>query len=602
MPARKIEFSGGFQSGMEDIPAIVETLKAAADAYYNGKSLIMDDDTYDALQNRLRELDPENPALAAIGAPPVGRVETLPFPMPSLDKIKPGQDSLNRFLAGSDFVLSEKLDGLSALWSPLTRKLYLRGNGIEGQDISHLIGIQGLLGSHMSEAVVRGELVVPRSTVTTLARSWVNGVIHRDVITPDVAKIRFVAYDVLKPAGLTRSQQFNWLVANGYEVPWWSTANRLTVEDLKTHLLTRRGMSVYDTDGIVVGLDRVPVRPQAGKNPKDAVAFKMPLMEQSAETVVRAVIWAPSSQGYLIPKLEFDPVIVGGATIQFCSAHTARHIVHNRLGPGAKIVIRRSGDVIPTIDRVLIGVEPQLPTGAWEWVDEVHIRTLGSSPALVAAKLHHFLKSLDIPGSGPATAAALVEAGLNTPKPLLKTVAARLSEILGPKTGQTFHTGLHAAIKKASEQDLMIASSTMPRGVGETKLKAIFALEPDIRRWNTNLKPVGWSALAFEEFMKELPAYVTWRTTELASVAYPILKKVEPSKEIHICFTGFRDKALEELITPLGFVVGSLTSKTTTLVVPDGAVKETDKVKVAREKGIAVQTRSAFVAQYLPKE
>jgi len=585
---------------MEDISAIVETLKAAADAYYNGKELLMDDDTYDALQARLKELDPENAALDAIGAPPVGSVETLPYPMPSLDKIKPGQDALTRFLAGSDFVISEKLDGLSALWVPLTRKLYLRGNGIEGQDISHLSSIQGLVGARTSEAVVRGELVVPRSTVTTLARSWVNGVIHRETVTPDVAKIRFVAYDLLKP-GLTRAQQFAWLVANGYEVPWWTTAHTLTAEDLKTHLITRREISSYDTDGIVVGLNRLPLRPQAGKNPKDAMAFKMPLMEQSAETTVLNVIWAPSSQGYLIPKLEFKPVIVGGATIQFCSAHTARHIVHNRIGPGAKIVIRRSGDVIPTIDRVLVGVEPQLPTGAWEWVDDVHIRTLGSSPALVTAKLHHFLKTLDIPGSGPATAAALVEAGLTTPKPLLQTVAARLSEILGPKTGQTFHTGLHAAMKKVSEKDLMIASSTMPRGVGETKLKAIFALEPDIRRWNTNLKPVGWSSIAFEEFMKELPAYVTWRTSELP-VPYPILKKVEPAQEKHICFTGFRDKALEELINPLGFVVGSLTSKTTILVVPDGAVKETDKVKAARQKGIAVQTRSAFVAQYLPKE
>ena len=141
-------------------------------------------------------------------------------------------------------------------------------------------------------------------------------------------------------------------------------AEKLGLDDLKGYLMTRRGTSIYDTDGIVVGLDQIPRAPIGARLPKDVVAFKMPLMEQSAETTIRTVIWAPSSQGYLIPKLEFDPVIVGGATIQFCSAHTARHVVSNRLGPGAKIIIRRSGDVIPTIDRVLTGVEPQLPTGS----------------------------------------------------------------------------------------------------------------------------------------------------------------------------------------------------------------------------------------------
>jgi len=586
-----------------DIANIVETLTAAADAYHNGKELLMDDDTYDALQARLKELDPENPALSTVGAPPVGRVETLPYPMPSLDKIKPGQDALARFLAGSGYVLSEKLDGLSALWVPAGRKLYLRGNGIEGQDISHLVplGIKGLVGAWTSEAVIRGELVVPRAVVATLARSWVNGLIHRDdPAAADIAKIHFVAYEVMKPS-LTRSQQFAWLVANGYEAAWSKAVDKLSVDDLKGYLMTRRGISVYDTDGIVVGLDQIPRAPIGARLPKDVVAFKMPLMEQSAETTVRNVLWAPSSQGYLIPKLEFDPVIVGGATIQFCSAHTARHVVSNRLGPGAKIIIRRSGDVIPTIDRVLTGVEPQLPTGSWEWADDVHIRTVGSSPALTAAKLHHFLKTLDIPGSGPATASALVEAGVAAPGTLLKTAATRLSEILGPKSGQTLHAGLQAALKKASELDLMIASSTMPRGVGETKLKAVFALEADIRRWTTALNPVGWSSAAFAAFMAELPAYVAWRS-ELALVPYPILKAVEPIKEIHICFSGFRDKTLEELIAPLGYVVGSLTSKTTILVVPDGAIKETDKVKVAREKGIAVKTRSAFMTQYLPKE
>jgi len=119
---------------------LVKLLKEASAAYYNGGTLKMDDDTYDGIVERLRSLDPKNPYLDEVGAPPAAGAVNLPYPMPSLDKIKPGQDTLTRFLATpGGFVLSEKLDGLSAAWNPETQKLYLRGNGLVGQDISHLI-------------------------------------------------------------------------------------------------------------------------------------------------------------------------------------------------------------------------------------------------------------------------------------------------------------------------------------------------------------------------------------------------------------------------------------------------------------------------------
>ncbi len=79
--------------------ALAQQLRAAAAAYYNGGELQMDDETYDALVERLREQDPTNPFLTEIGAPPPAEgAVRLPHPMPSLDKIKPGQDVLGRFL------------------------------------------------------------------------------------------------------------------------------------------------------------------------------------------------------------------------------------------------------------------------------------------------------------------------------------------------------------------------------------------------------------------------------------------------------------------------------------------------------------------------
>jgi NAD-dependent DNA ligase len=601
------------------VPALVKQLRAASAAYYNGGKPLLDDDAYDALVEQLRSLDPENPYLEEIGAPPQEGSVRLPYPMPSLDKIKPGQDQLTRFLANTTgFVVTEKLDGLSALWVGSSKKLYLRGDGLVGQDISHLapLGIQGLATGNAS---VRGELILPRAAGEKLARSWVNGLVHRkEPAAADVAKVHFVAYEVLAPVNLTRGEQLAFLKKAGFEVPWTMVAKQLTVETLAEGLKKRRSDSPYDTDGLVVGLMGVPKSESTVdrvRNPKDCVAFKMPLDEQAAETTVREVIWGASAQGYLIPKLQFDPVHIGSATIQFCTAHNARVVADGKLGAGARILVRRSGDVIPKLDRVLAPASAaSMPAeGTYEWDStQTHIRVTSgtTSTAVVAAKLGHFLKTLEIPGSGPATVAALVKGGITGPSSLWAASAERLSELLGPKTGASLHVNLRKALDGASEMTLMVASSQMPRGVGETKLKALFEHNKDPRQWRVGTgctAPTGWTMMTLTPFWDTLKTYEDWRKKELGWIPYPkgagvtveVAKPAVASKGV-LCMTGFRDKVLEEKATAAGYSFApTFTAKVTHLLVPDGEVKDSEKVKAARSKGIPIVGRTAFVTQYL---
>jgi DNA ligase (NAD+) len=610
----------------EVVASIVRQLREASDAYYNGGTDILGDEVYDALLERLKELDPENPYLEEVGAPPPteGAV-TLPFAMPSLDKIKPAEDRLTRFLAATPLtglVMSEKLDGLSALWVASSRKLYLRGDGIVGQDISHLAGrgIQGL-NCGGSGLIVRGELVLPRAAGEQLARSWVNGMIHRNNPDPtDIRKIRFVAYELLQPAGLSRSEQFKALFTSGFETPWRAHVTHTTEAELIKSLQERRVTGKYDTDGIVVAYDLPPKsesRTDKARNPKDCVAFKMPLADQSAETIVREVLWGMSNQGYLIPKLQFDPVVIGSATIQYCTAHNAKVVQSERLGPGARIVVRRSGDVIPKLDRVVVAAAAASmpPTGTYEWdATGTHIRTVagagGPSKEIQVARLGHFLKTLEIPGAGPATAIALVEAGISGPATLWSTSAERLGEVLGPKTGGGLWTNLRAALEKATEMDLMIASSEMPRGCGQTKLLTMFARDADPRRWRIATgceAPAGWSQQTLAALWTALTTYEAWRARELPMIPYPKMGAAglqtvtaPPQGGKVICMTGFRDKDLEAKATAKGYTVsGTLTAKVNLLLVADGEVKESEKVKAARAKGIPILSRAQFVAQYL---
>lgn len=633
---------------------LVRQLRAAAAAYYNGGSSCMDDDTYDAAVERLRELDSTHPFLQEVGAPvpsSIGATQ-LPYPMPSLDKIKPGEDRLDRFLCGvgpGGFVLSEKLDGLSALYVPSTKKVYLRGDGLFGQDITEqakrgIRGLQPVAGcGNGGGTAIRGELVLPRTAGESLARSWVNGILHRKDASPaDLGKIRFVAYELISPSPLKREAQFHWLKEAGFELPWWTVVPTLKEEQLATALKARRAESPYDTDGIVVAYNQPPKSECTAdrcRNPKDAVAFKMPLADQSAETTVKAVHWGASAQGYLIPKLEFDPVVIGAATIQFCTAHNAKTVSEMGLGPGARIIVRRSGDVIPKLDTVIVPAAvcgPFPPEGSYEWdATRTHIRVLANASAasavaqtdIIVARLGHFLKGLELPGVGPATAGALVEAGIKGPRDLWNAASEKLQDILGPKTGAALWTNYRERLEKVTEKGLMLASSQMPRGVGETKLSALFAAGgDDPRGWRgetlRGATVPGWTAASLESFWSSLEGYETWRKAELGGIVpYPKEKGMggqgrggqdrggqdrggqgtaaQDTPAGILCMTGFRDRDLEAKATARGFTVApTFTSKVTHLLVADGTIKESEKTKAARARGIPILSRSVFIAEY----
>ena len=620
---------------------IVKKLKEAADAYYNTDTPILTDDEYDSLRDQLEALDPNNPFLGVVGAAVKEGTVRLPVPMPSLNKIKPLTGAVAAFVtkntAGASWVLTEKLDGISALWIPAERKLYLRGDGLVGQDVSHIVGlgVQGLAIKLEKGFRVRGELVIHKEDVAenAIGRSWINGVLHRTDPDPaDVAKIRFVAYEISsgKEVG-TRQEQLQALAKMHFETPWCNVVSSVDETSLAQTLKARRDLSDYDIDGIVVGQNCVPewhswtASGGALRNPKDQVAFKMVLSDQCAETTVVAVHWGLSYQGYYIPRLEIEPVRVGGAVITYVTGHNARNIVDKGIGKGARIRIRRSGDVIPTIDGVLAAVKPGLPAaGTWKWAssgssptasDElsaVHICTNEEKPSteMLESRLKHFAVTLEIDGLGPGLVKKLVAGGVTTPRLLCEASAAALSDLVGKKTGVSIADGLKKAMAGITEKRLLIASGTLPRGVGETRLDTLFAAEPDPRRWGLSLtrevgRIDGWSEEGLTSFLKVYPQYEVWRAKEFPVPAYPILatapsvalKPITHAKGA-ICFTGFRDAALEKRLAAAGYeVTDTVTKKTTVLVIPD-AGSESGKVEKARKAQIPIKKVSEFVREY----
>ena len=112
------------------------------------------------------------------------------------------------------------------------------------------------------------------------------------------------------------------------------------------------------------------IYPRKRGNPEHAFAFKMVLSDQIAEVKVTDVIWTPSKDGFLKPRVQVEPVILGGVTIEYATGFNAKYIVDNNIGVGAVIKLVRSGDVIPHILAVIRPAsEPLMPTQDYTWND-----------------------------------------------------------------------------------------------------------------------------------------------------------------------------------------------------------------------------------------
>jgi NAD-dependent DNA ligase len=268
------------------------------------------------------------------------------------------------------------LDGISALYSSEngTKKLYTRGNGTKGLDISYLIPHLQL--PTEENITIRGELLIRKdvfdvkfSQMYKNVRNMIGGVMTTKKIEKNKwDSIDFVGYEVIKPQ-LKPSDQMEWLSTHNVITVCNKTVKYINNNMLSKLLVETREADPYDIDGIIVVDDKIYER-TTRKCPRHAFAFKMVLSDQVMESQVVNVHWQISKNGYIIPKVEVVPVDIGGATITFATGHNAAFIEKNKIGVGAIIQMVRSGDVIPKIKSVVQPAEqPLMPNVPYVWND-----------------------------------------------------------------------------------------------------------------------------------------------------------------------------------------------------------------------------------------
>lgn len=603
---------------------VVRIIQKANQAYHSDAKPIFSDEIYEIIKEELVRRLPEHPILSHIGSSVVhGEKFKLPYHMGSMNKIKSDNaDAINKFsnTYPGNYIITDKLDGFSALLTFKNKskeKLYSRGDGDEGQDISHILSfINGIPSSVTNNIVVRGELVISKANFSNddgkNPLNVVAGMGNAKTPNLDVAgRTDFVAHELIIPE-LKPSQQMTYLKKLGFNTVYSKSLTNINSEILSNILMDRRKHSPYNIDGIVVTHDAIHDRPIKG-NPLYSFAFKSVLTTEKAEVIVTEVEWDISKDGYYHPVVTFDGVKLDGAVISRATGYNGKFIKDGKIGPGARIIITRSGSVIPKILEVIKPAEKWAkPSGEWKWsgtnVDIVS--THAESAEIIYKNYEYFFRTLAITGLGPATILKIYKGGLDTVGSLLHADLSTLLSVLGPKTASK----LFDAFQKYDFKPALImkASNKIGRGFGETKLIPILNIFPNIitQRYIPSVEELvalnGIESKTAEKFVNNLPDFFTFiddneisftiddSEENSTSKAKDTVTHNENYKGQKIVFSGVRDKVLEDIIVKNGGSVTTAVSKNTTLVVAKDVNEKTGKINKARNLGVPIMSLSDF--------
>ncbi len=195
-------------------------------------------------------------------------------------------------------------------------------------------------------------------------------------------------------------------------------------------ILERRDDLPYEIDGVVYKVDRYEQQERLGfvaRAPRWALAHKFPAEEEM--TVVKAIEVQVGRTGALTPVARLEPVFVGGVTVTNVTLHNQDEVERKDVRVGDTVIIRRAGDVIPEIVRVVLSRRPK---GARRFVMPEQCPVCGSKvvrlegeavarctgglycPAQRREAIRHFAsrRAMDIEGLGEKLIAQLDEKGL----------------------------------------------------------------------------------------------------------------------------------------------------------------------------------------------
>ena len=377
--------------------------------YYSRKYYVDDDPEiedyeYDMLQRELKAIEDKYPDLVTPDSPTVrvgGSAENLFSKVEHRVRMESLQDAFS-FAEIEEFdrrvreterdvhyVVEPKIDGLSVSLEytngVLTRGS-TRGDGDVGEDVTaNLRTVRSIplkIKTPLPFLEVRGEVYMPKSVFATLVtRQELDGekpfknprnaaagsLRQKDSKVTAGRGLDIFVFNVQQIEGAELSshkQSLDFLREQGFHtIPFYTRFDNITdvISELKRIGEIRSGLE-YDIDGAVIKVDDFAQRERLGstsKFPKWAVAFKYPPEEKTTKLVDIEI--GVGRTGVLTPTAVFEPVLLAGSTVSRATLHNQDFITEKDIRIGDEVAIRKAGDIIPEVVRVVSHAENSVP-------------------------------------------------------------------------------------------------------------------------------------------------------------------------------------------------------------------------------------------------
>ena len=392
---------GQAKKRVKELRAIIEKNNRL---YYDQDAPELEDFEYDALTRELKELEAQFPQLITAASPTqkVGGTASSKLPkvthavkMESLldafsfDELRDFDRRVREAGVEPEYVVEIKIDGLSCSLEYENGQLVrasTRGDGVVGEDVTaNLRTVRSIplkIKTPLPFLEVRGEVYMPKSVFASLVtRQELDGekpfknprnaaagsLRQKDSKVTAGRGLDIFVFNVQQIEGTELSshkQSLDFLREQGFHtIPFYTRFDNITdvISELKRIGEIRSGLE-YDIDGAVIKVDDFAQRERLGstsKFPKWAVAFKYPPEEKTTKLVDIEI--GVGRTGVLTPTAVFEPVLLAGSTVSRATLHNQDFITEKDIRIGDEVAVRKAGDIIPEVVRVVSHAENSVP-------------------------------------------------------------------------------------------------------------------------------------------------------------------------------------------------------------------------------------------------
>lgn len=604
------------------------------------------DAEYDRAYDALKQLEKANPDLydpnsptERVGAVAVATLDKVRhvLPMLSLEKVKTAEDVTRFFRCNAAGVMEPKVDGLSLEAAYVNGRLaqaVTRGDGQFGQDVTlnaRTIRSLPLVLRRSATVRVRGEVFIKWSAFTALnkakeargeelsAHPRTDAAGAMSLKRPaDAAQVplSFIAYSLVKvPEGenvTTHTEELELLEELGFLTTLtlpppladcesmfqsdFAMDNAVEIADRLARLEKARRVQDLPTDGVVLKLDDLALQAKFGitaKHPRWAVAYKF--APDRVKTRIQSITWTVGKSGKITPVALFDPVILGGATVERATLFNGAEIVRLNVNVGDDVMVEKCNEIIPNVMELAVKRSKgpaAIPTTCPacgsklvqpEGVVDTYCAAIECSAQAEARLVYATGKSgLDIEGCGNTTVKLLLANDINT---LAKLLLERDFAFLKGALRKTMQAGV---IKAQSAPFWRKLAALCIDGWGKQTCQAVASVFPTI-----NLVIEAYAAddattsLLSVVGSSKLHGFVSFMETSYPDVErlmnagfFPAVAEAEAESGVQgksFCITGSlpgvssRIEAENQIVKRGGLVKGSVTRNLSYLVVGNDA-------------------------------